>query len=161
VQPRQAGADLVEITGAKGKPATDTYKVSLAYRDGFMSSGTLMIYGDHAAAKARSCGEMILRRLARAGIRPERSNIECLGAGSCVPIQPLRDDVTEVMLRVSVHDSRRDVVERFTKEFAPLVTSGPPGVTGYTTGRAPVREVFAYWPALIAKNVVQAKVEFC
>jgi hypothetical protein len=27
-------------------------------------------------------------------------------------------------------------------------------VTGYTTGRPPVREVFAYWPALIAKNAV-------
>ena len=44
------------------------------------------------------------------------------------------------------------VVERFTKEFAPLVTSGPPGVTGYTTGRPSVREVFAYWPALLAKD---------
>ena len=48
----------------------------------------------------------------------------------------------------------RAVVERFTKEFAPLVTSGPPGVTGYTTGRPPVREVFAYWPALVDKNAV-------
>jgi hypothetical protein len=66
-----------------------------------------------------------------------------------------------VTLRVSVHDSRRPVVERFTKEFAPLVTSGPPGVTGYTTGRAAVREVFAYWPALIAKDVVQPSVELC
>jgi hypothetical protein len=45
-------------------------------------------------------------------------------------------------------------VERFTKEFAPLVTAGPPGVTGYTTGRPAVREVFAYWPALIAKAAV-------
>jgi hypothetical protein len=49
-------------------------------------------------------------------------------------------------------------VERFTREFAPLVTSGPPGVTGYTTGRAPVREVFAYWPALIDKRAVTPEV---
>jgi len=34
------------------------------------------------------------------------------------------------------------------------VTAGPPGVTGYTTGRPQVREVFAYWPALVAKSVV-------
>ena len=59
------------------------------------------------------------------------------------------------MLRVTVRDTRRGAVERFTKELAPLVTSGPPGVTGYTTGRPPVREVFAYWPALIAKNAVE------
>ena len=44
-------------------------------------------------------------------------------------------------------------------EFAPLVTSGPPGVTGYTTGRPPVREVFAYWPALVDKKAVQPQVE--
>jgi hypothetical protein len=68
-------------------------------------------------------------------------------------------DPPEVVLRVTVRDSRKAVVERFTKEFAPLVTAGPPGVTGYTTGRPPVREVFAYWPALIAKEAVTAKVE--
>jgi hypothetical protein len=39
------------------------------------------------------------------------------------------------------------------------VTSGPPGVTGYTTGRPPVREVFAYWPALVAKGAVTPHVE--
>ena len=49
-------------------------------------------------------------------------------------------------------------MERFTKEFAPLVTSGPPGITGYTTGRPPVREVFAYWPALIDKTAVHVDV---
>jgi hypothetical protein len=65
----------------------------------------------------------------------------------------------EVVLRVTVHDGRKEVVERFAKEFAPLVTSGPPGVTGYTTGRPAVREVFAYWPALIEKSAVEAKVE--
>jgi hypothetical protein len=62
----------------------------------------------------------------------------------------------EVVLRIAVRDPRKAGVERFTKEMAPLVTSGPPGVTGYTTGRPQVREVFAYWPALIAKSAVQA-----
>ena len=57
------------------------------------------------------------------------------------------------------HDPRRSALERFTKEFAPLVTSGLPGVTGYTTGRPPVREVFAYWPALVAKSAVQPEVQ--
>ena len=62
------------------------------------------------------------------------------------------------MLRVSVHDPRKSAIERFTKEFAPLVTSGLPGVSGYTTGRPAVREVFAYWPALVAKSAVVPEV---
>jgi hypothetical protein len=156
---KQAGRDLILIEGARGKPATDTYKVSIAYRDGFTSSGTLTILGPDAPAKARLCGEMILQRLRRAGIELAHSNIECLGTGAGVPgVISAAATPPEVVLRVSARDPRRSAVERFTKEFAPLVTSGLPGVTGYTTGRPPVREVFAYWPALVAKKAIQSEV---
>ena len=69
-------------------------------------------------------------------------------------------DPPEVVLRVAVRDPRKAAVERFSKEFSPLVTSGFPGTTGYTTGRPPVREVFAYWPCLLAKDALEPKVEF-
>jgi hypothetical protein len=155
----EPAVDTVAVRGARGTPATDTYKVSIAYRDGFTASGTLVIFGPDAPAKARRCGEMILRRLQRAGVQPEHSNIECLGAGDCVPgVVATRGQPAEVVLRVSVRDANKAVVERFTKELAPLVTSGPPGVTGYTTGRPAVREVFAYWPALLAKDAVTPEV---
>jgi hypothetical protein len=150
----ETGPDEVRVSGARGKPATDSYKVSIAYRDGWSASGTLVLAGPQAAAKARRCGEILFDRLRRAGIAPHYRNIECLGAGDCVPgVSPVVE-APEVVLRVSVRDGNRAVVERFTKEFAPLVTSGPPGVTGYTTGRPSVREVFAYWPALVAKSAV-------
>ena len=155
----EAGRDVVRVTGAKGKPATDSYKVSVAYRDGFTASGTLVIFGPAAARKARHCGAIILQRLRRAGYEFADSHVECLGAGDCVPgVVSSTGEPAEVVLRVAVRDPRREAVERFTKEFAPLVTSGPPGVTGYTTGRAAVREVFAYWPALVAKAAVRAEV---
>jgi hypothetical protein len=154
---REVEADAVEIDSARGRPATDTYKVSIAYRDGYSATGMLAIFGPGAADKARRCGEMLLHRLERAGHRCAGVSIECIGDGAVVPLPAFRagQELREVMLRVSVHDAERAAVERFTKEFAPLVTSGPPGVTGYTTGRPQVREVFAYWPALIAKSVVE------
>jgi hypothetical protein len=151
-------ADVVQVRGAKGQPATPTYKVSIAFRDGFSASGTLLIFGPDAPAKARHCGAMIFQRLARAGVVPQHRNVECLGAGDAVPVVVPAAAPPEVVLRVSVRDSRKAVVERFTKEFAPLVTSGPPGVSGYTTGRPPVREVFTYWPALVAKELIQPEV---
>jgi hypothetical protein len=159
IQLRDIGSDRVRVRGACGKPATKTYKVSIAYRDGWTASGTLLIAGPGAAAKARRCGEMIFTRLRRAGIDPEYRNLECLGAGESLPGVLPNIDAPEVVLRISVRDQRRDVVERFSKEFAPLVTSGPPGVTGYTSGRPPVREVFAYWPALIEKKAVASGVK--
>lgn len=155
----QVGTNQVRVSGSKGKPATDTYKVSISYRDGFASSGTLVITGPNAVAKARRSGEMLLQRLNRIDMAPAHSLIECLGAGDCVPGVLPPADPPEVVLRVAVRDPERAKVERFTKEFAPLVTSGPPGVTGYTTGRPAVREVFAYWPALISKSAVEPVVQ--
>jgi hypothetical protein len=155
----EVGKDQVRIEGARGKPATDTYKVSIAYRDGYMASGTLVIAGPDSVNKARRCGAIILDRLRSAGVELQRSHVEVLGAGDSVPgVLPAGGDPSEVVLRVAVHDSRKPMVERFTKEFAPLVTSGPPGVTGYTTGRPAVREVFAYWPALVPKKLVVPEV---
>jgi hypothetical protein len=154
------GRDRIRVTDAGGTPASDTYKVSLAYRDGFQSSGMLAIAGPDAAFKAQLAGEMIFNRLRRIGIVPARKLIETIGTGDVTPGVLPASQPPEVMLRVNVGDARRDVVERFTKEFAPLVTSGPPGVTGYTTGRPPVREVFAYWPTLVRKELVPWRVSW-
>jgi hypothetical protein len=154
----ETGPDRVRLTGAHGKPATDSYKVSIAYRDGFAAAGTLVIVGPDAVTKARRCGSIILERLRRVGLEFAHSNVECIGAGDAVPGVLPAAEPPEVLLRVAVRDPRKAAVERFTKEFAPLVTSGPPGVTGYTTGRPSVREVFAFWPALIVKTAVEADV---
>ena len=157
----EAAKDVVWVSPAKGKPATGKYKVSIAYRDGFTASGMLAIGGGDAVGKAKLAGQILLDRLRRAGHVFARSQVEIIGAGSLVPgLGVPAAPPAEVMLRVAVHDASRAAVERFTKEFAPLVTAGPPGVTGYTTGRPHVREVFAYWPALVESSAVPARVEW-
>src|SRR5262249_36549772 len=154
----ETAPEVVTVRDARGRPAPDRYKVSIAYRDGYAASGTLVIAGPRAADRARRSGEMVLARLDRAGARPEHSHIECLGAGDSLPGVLPSADPPEVVLRIAVRDSRKAVVERFTRELAPLVTSGPPGVTGYTTGRPTVREVFAYWPALVDRATIKPSV---
>ncbi|MBY0461234.1 MAG: DUF1446 domain-containing protein, partial [Gemmataceae bacterium] len=159
----QLAPDVVGVTGGTANTAnglTDTYKVSVAYRDGFTSAGTLVIAGPNAATKARRSGAVLLEKLRQAGLTYAHTRVEAIGAGACVPgVVGGDSDPPEVVLRVAVRDPRRAAVERFTKEFAPLVTSGFAGTTGYTTGRPPVREVFAYWPALVAKSAVTPVVE--
>jgi len=155
----QTGPDAVSCVGAKGHPATDSYKVSVAYRDGFAAAGMLVIPGPNAAAKARASGRILLDRLRQSGVSVAHSLAEALGAGDCVPGVGRAADPPEVVLRVAVRDPNRANVERFAKEFAPLVTGGFPGTTGYTTGRPQVREVYAYWPALLAKSAVAPTVE--
>jgi hypothetical protein len=160
VQLKETARDVIAVSGGTSSGITDTYKVSISYRDGFASAGTLVIAGPNAAEKARRSGAVLLERLRYAGFTFAATNIEALGAGDCVPgVVKAVGDAPEVVLRVAVRDPRRAAVERFTKEFAPLVTGGFAGTTGYTTGRPPVREVFAYWPALIQKSAVTPRVE--
>ena len=45
-------------------------------------------------------------------------------------------------------------VARFGSELVPLVTSGPPGVTGFAGGRPKATEIIGYWPALLGKDRV-------
>ena len=153
----EVGTDLVRAHGATGRERPPSYKVSAAIRDGFTASGMLVVVGPDAAERARHCGDLILRR---AGGDFAATHVECLGAGECQPAMPrVGLAQTEVVLRVAVRDAARGKVERFAKEFAPLVTSGPPGVTGYATARPVVREVFAFWPALIDRTAITATVE--
>ena len=160
VEVQQAGKDRVAVRNATGRPATDTYKVSLAYHDGYSASGQLLIYGKDCITKAKACAEMILKRLQNAGYQLRQSHIETLGIGDAIPgLHAPPSELREVMLRVSVDDARKAAVERFAKEFAPLITSGPPGIAGYASGRPTVRPVFAYWPTLVPKSLVKPKFE--
>jgi len=43
-------------------------------------------------------------------------------------------------------------------ELAPLITAGPPGVTGFAGGRPKPQEVVAFWPALVPKTLVDPQV---
>ena len=156
---RQDGPDRVAIGPAKGRPPSDTLKVSAVYRDGWTASGLLAVAGRGAEAKARAAGRAVLARVARAGVNVADSLVECLGAGDVVPgvVRPQADPF-EVVLRVTVRDHDRGAVERFCREFAPLVTSGPAGVAGYATGRPTPRPAFGYWPTLVPRARVEVRV---
>ncbi len=153
------GSDRVRVTGAQGNPAPERLKVSLAYSDGWKASGMLIVAGRDCTAKAKLAGRMLLDRVRRAGFELERTSVECLGAGDSMSGMAMgTGEPWEVVLRVAAHDSRREAIERFCREFAPLVTSGPPGVTGYTGARPRAQRVLAYWPTTIARDAVTSKV---
>ena len=65
--------------------------------------------------------------------------------------------INEIVLRLGVKSTCKKSVNRFTKELAPLITAGPPGITGFAEGRPRVKEVIAYWPALIDKKLIKTK----
>jgi len=154
----EQGMDRVVVKGATGRPPSDRLKLVAVYRDGWTASGMLAVVGRAAEAKARAAGALVLERVRRAGVQLADSLVECFGAGDVAPgvIRPAAPPF-EVVLRVTVRDPERAAVERFCRELAPLVTSGPPGIAGYATGRPSPRPAFGYWPALVPRALAEPR----
>ena len=150
----ESGDDVVDVRGARGKPAPACYKVSAAYRAGYFAAGELVVWGDDCLPKAEAVERMILERTRRAGYELDRVNAEYLGCGDAVPGWDERTERREVVLRIAASSGDRAAVERFSREFAPIVTSGPAGIGGYTTARQTVRPIYAFWPALVPRDRV-------
>ncbi|MEO7971693.1 MAG: acyclic terpene utilization AtuA family protein [bacterium] len=161
VQLEYEGRDRVRVFGIEGRPATDTFKVSISYSAGYKAVGTLVYSWPDAFDKAQAADRILRGRLDRLGLQFDEILTEFVGANATHG--PLAGnpspDLPEVQLRVGVRGQNRSDVERFTREIAPLVLTGPPGVTGFAGGRPKVEEIVAYWPALIPKHEIEPKVE--
>ncbi|MDQ2855118.1 MAG: DUF1446 domain-containing protein [Acidobacteriota bacterium] len=155
------GTDRVRVFGIEGRPATEFLKVSISYSAGYKAVGTLVYSWPEAYEKAKAADRILRTRLDRLGLKFDQILTEFVGANAThgpLAGQP-RSDLPEVQLRVAVRSDDRTVVERFTKEIAPLVLTGPPGVTGFAGGRPKVEEIVAYWPALIPKGEINPRVD--
>lgn len=155
-----AGPDRVRIHGVKGRPPTDSYKVSMAYHDGYTAVGMLTYAWPEAAEKARAADRILRTRLADLGLSFDEIRTELLGLdASFGPRAVDNEEQNEVVLRIGVRGRDRGAVERFGREIAPLVLTGPPSVTGFAGGRPRPADVIAYWPALVPKRLVSPIVD--
>ncbi len=153
-------ANRLRVFGITGRPSTEYYKVSLAYSDGFTAFGTLTFAWPDALEKARVADEVLRIRLHDLGLRFDEIRTEYQGYDACHgPLSTPIDDPNEVVLRVGVRGKDYRSVERFGKEIAPLILTGPPSVTGFAGGRPKPSEVVAYWPALVPKSAVSPRVQ--
>jgi len=157
---RQAGRDRVQVSGIQGRPRTDKLKVSIAYFYGYKAVGTLVYSWPDAYDKARRADQVLRGRLADLGLSFEQVLTEYVGVdathGRLAGAPP--PDLAEVQLRIGVRAPERAPVDRFTREIAPLVLTGPPSVTGFAGGRPQVEEIVAYWPALIDRTEIEPHV---
>jgi hypothetical protein len=149
----QAGRDRVRVWGVRGRPAPASLKVSASYFDGWKASGTLIISAPDAVAKAQAFAKLFWARL---GLSFAATHTELVGHSSCWgPLAP-ETQAPEVLLRLSVRDADKSKIEAFSKLVPAVILSGPPGVA-VTGGRPQAQEVVAYWPALVPRERVKAR----
>lgn len=151
------GNDRVRVHGIEGGPRTDFLKVSIAYASGWKATGTLTYSWPDAAAKARAADKILRERMDRLGLVFDEIRTELVGWDSThgALVGPPPADLPEVQLRVGVRGQDKASVERFSREIAPLVLTGPPSVTGFAGGRPRVQQIMAYWPALLKREAVE------
>lgn len=153
------GKDKVRVYDVKGLPATEFYKVSMSYLDGYTAFGSLTYCWPDALEKAKAADKILRTRLDDLGLKFDEVRTEFQGYNACHgPLANDINDPNEVVLRIGVRSHDFKTVERFGKEIAPLILTGPPGVTGFSGGRPRPSEVVAYWPALIPKSEVEPEV---
>ncbi len=157
----KAGKDRVSVSGVRGRPATDSLKVSVSYSYGYKAVGTLVYAWPDAVKKAKRADRILRTRLERLGLTFEEILTELIGVDATHGRLAGKPDpeIAEVQLRVAVRARDAAPVERFSREIAPLILNGPPSVTGFAGGRPKVEEIVAYWPALIPRTEVQSSVE--
>lgn len=159
----QESENRVSVAGARGLPPTDAYKVSATYMDGFRCSGTMVIVGIDAVAKARRTGEAIIERtqaiFKKAGL-PDYSatHVEVIGGESLYGPHSRAGQSREVMMRVAVNHSMKQALEIFAREIAPAGTSWAPGTTGPALARPSASPLIKQFAFTLPKRQVEIRV---
>ncbi|EON21085.1 hypothetical protein C265_04088 [Cupriavidus sp. GA3-3] len=160
---RQAGPDLVEVRGARGRAPGNCYKVSATYMEGFRCNAQLTIVGIDAAAKAERTAEAILARTRRLFAENgwgdyTRTRVEVLGAESCFGPHAAARHTREAIMRLAVTHPEKAALELFAREIAAAGTSWSPGTTGSGGGRASPSPSIRQYAFLLDKGALSPTV---
>jgi len=155
VELEQAGPDRVRVFGIEGGPAPDHLKVSMAYEDGWKAEGEVLVCGPDITRKADVIADIFWHKLKH---RYEKRHTGLIGSGTIWPAGLQGCEPTEGLLRFGVADHDLDKIRDFGKNLATLILSGPAGMAVTTRGRPKPQQVIAYWPALLHRSRVVAKV---
>ena len=163
VQVKRLSDNQIEVTGARGTAPTAQYKVSVTYQDGFRSTGTMMIGGQNAVAKAQAVANAILKRtrrlFAEKGLDDYlRTDMEVLGAESQYGANSRALQSREVILKLAVHHSNKQALDIFSKEFLPSATAMAQGITGFSGGRPAITPLVRLFSCLVDKSIVKTQV---
>jgi hypothetical protein len=152
----QAGPDRVSFQGAKAKPRTPTYKVTVGYHDGYIGEGQISYAGIYAVAKAKLAAQIVQQRLKDRGFSYSEVRVDLIGMSSLHGMGAGRPEPYEVRLRLATRTTDRKAAEAVGFEVRALHVNGPGSGGG---GSDPVvREILAVQSVLLPRALVDAQV---
>jgi len=152
----QADQDRVRVWGAKARPRTPTYKVTVGYDDGYIGEGQISYAGIHAVEKAKLAAEIVQQRLKDRGFAYSETRVDLIGMSSLHGMAWARPEPYEVRLRLAMRTTDRKAAEAVGFEVRALHVNGPGGGGG---GSDPVvREILAVQSVLLPRTLVDPQV---
>lgn len=158
VQLEAAGPDRVRISGARGTPPTDSYKVSSTFQDGYRCTAMFTLCGREAKAKAQRVADALLARTRRLfeqrGLGDYmRTSLKILGTEDQYGphANPALQQSREVVLRLDVQHLEREAAAIFAREIPPAGLAMAPGRCGMM-GRPNVQPVIGHAAFLLPKT---------
>jgi hypothetical protein len=157
----EAGPDRIRISGLTGRAAPRTLKVNMGYQAGFIGEVQFTYTWPDAYKKSQRGLEFLRERLRRADFKCEAERVEYLGQNSMWgDLAEVADseDVLEVVVRYATRCATAEEARKVFTESVPLYNNGPAGVAGIGT-RPPLKELYAIWPSLIPREMIEQQVE--
>jgi len=163
-QLEQIGENRVQVSGATGRPAPDTYKVSATYADQFRGGTMMTFYGMDADKKAQALGDAIFeasRNVFNAfGLADfSETSIELIGTesqyGSFSEVVGSR----EVAMKIAAKHPDMMGIGIMLKEAVGLGLATPPGLSGFAGSRPRPSPVVRLFSCTVGKDQVAVQVD--
>jgi hypothetical protein len=161
----QVGKDRVQVSGAKGRPASDTYKVSTTWPDGYKFASIFMLGGREAVAKGQHSAEAIIKKTRRMFREKNMGDyrdvsIEIIGGEATYGPHARTTESREVVVKIAAKHDQKEALALLGREIAPMSTGGVVGMTGsFGAGRSSPSPVIRMFSCLVPKAMVPVTVE--
>ena len=152
VEIKEIERDRVYVSGARGKPPSESYKVCLTYEAGFRGGHLFGFYGSDATDKANAFAKAAISRsrysLEKKNLEPFiEESVEIIGSGSQFGTQKNSQNSNEVFAKIAVKHESPKGVGIFLKDATGLGLSSPPGLSGFAGARpkpSPILSLFSF-----------------
>ena len=160
---RQVGENRVQVSGATGRPAPATYKVSATYMDQFRGGTYMSFYGIDADKKASALGEAVFaasRGVFKALGLPDFSetSIELIGAESQYGKFSELAGSREVAMKIAAKHPDMAGIGIMLKEAVGLGLATPPGLCGFAGSRPSPSPVVRLFSCAVPKDRLQVQI---
>lgn len=156
----EVGPSQIEVQGGTGRPRTDSYKVSVGYRDSFIGEGQISYGGPGAYERARLAVEIVKERLLIQGLQASEMRTDLIGIDSLHGPAVQGDQggaPYELRIRVACRAASAAEAAKVGVEVATLLTNGP---AGGAADFASVREIIGILSILLPRESVRPAVVF-